>query len=130
MSRYGLSPAVPNGAVAGDGDRAVAYADRIIDRQLNKARGVLTFDSILVASSKIGSTTDRLTMGMAALSALICLVLLWVYWGSPSQYQSYLSEVSETIPTIRKRTFILAAAIALAIAATIAMLAHQFVRFG
>lgn len=34
---------------AGEGDRAIVYVERVLDRQINKLRGVLSFDALLMA---------------------------------------------------------------------------------
>lgn len=76
------------------GDRLISYAERIIDRQINKARGILPFNSIVIAAFGFerGEIDEGLTvlnnvdvrfmlvlaMALLALSSLLCLGLMLV----------------------------------------------------
>ena len=101
-------------------DRAVAYTDRQVDRQINKARGILPFNSIIMTVLSFErsrmhlptlSTTefwDALILYWLPTSAFIavlvilgtsswlCLNLFLVHWNK-GHYGGYEAEVKETL---------------------------------
>lgn len=97
--RYGS--AIPQnwskGSNCPKGDMPVAAMDRIVDRQINKARGILPFNSLLMAiitfensallrlsdhvlKVKISLLQTAVLYGLA-LSSILLLELFWVHWG-------------------------------------------------
>jgi hypothetical protein len=96
-----------------DQDRAVAYIDRVIDRQLNKCRGVLTFNGLLLASVKLlldnvlkepsscWQTTGLVSLCACAaglmLSSLVLLNLLFVHWRIGGTYKTFGSEFATSV---------------------------------
>jgi hypothetical protein len=114
-------------------DRLVSYAERIIDRQINKARGILPFNSIVIAAFGFerGQIDQSLTvlknvdvrfmlvlaMALLALSSLLCLVLMLVRYG-PS-YAAFAAEIQSTIHLVRQRSVVLEVAIICSIVALV-----------
>ena len=137
--RY-LDKAYPN-YVANDpndrtgADRLVSYAERIIDRQINKARGILPFNSIVIAAFGFerGQIDQSLTvlnnvdvrfmlvlaMALLALSSLLCLVLMLVRYGPLASYAVFAAEIQSTIHLIRQRSVVLEVAIICSIVALV-----------
>jgi hypothetical protein len=106
------------------GDRAVGYLERIVDRQINKARGILTFVVILIAVngllvsdvhslSKVRphllmmKNLEHYIIGGLYISALLMLEFLWVRWGDPENYAMFTKEITESVKVIRKRSVIM-----------------------
>lgn len=99
------------------GDAAVAYVDRIIDRQLTKARGILAFDGLILAflgliSHGVG-TLDvvahhqvpvLLLMGLLAISSGICLFQFRARWGYVADFATFSREMAATLALARRRS--------------------------
>jgi hypothetical protein len=93
-------------------DRAVAYLDRIIDRLINKARGVVTFNSIgnatvaLVLRQSHGLLSYLLLAGfvMLAFSRFILLYTMFLgFFGSEEDYRNFEAECENTAVLIMSR---------------------------
>jgi hypothetical protein len=112
----------------------LSYLERVIDRQINKARGILPFNSVILAVLSIERSRIPFSLhdpegwhtyllaflflvmfGLAASSAL-CLVLFVVHWGPASQYGEFNTEVEGTVSLIRIRSVLLQYAIVLSAA--------------
>lgn len=68
---------------------AVAYIDRVIDRQLNKAGGLLTFNSVLIAALNLlgdGAFLTNVGSLTAIVSCLPLLFMMYVIWAPAGQY--------------------------------------------
>jgi hypothetical protein len=106
-------------AIAQIEDRALTYVERVIDRQINKVRGILTLDSILIVASRELITQDKekwriwyfLIKGLLEFGTY-CLILaiglsvylLFVRIGNDENiYCNIQAEFNETIELIRKR---------------------------
>ena len=124
----GDDPAEDNAASIQNGDRAVAYADRIIDRQINKARGILPFNSIIMAALSIERSripapglNDLLSwtsivnywiptgcffviVVILGLSSWYCLLLFLVRWAPSDEYTNFRAEFYRTFDLINKRS--------------------------
>ncbi|MGN6818004.1 MAG: hypothetical protein ACTHJR_04975 [Sphingomonas sp.] len=100
------------------GDAAVAYVDRIADRQLTKARGILSFDGLILAflgliarsSEKLDIATAHmvpvlLLMGLLAGSSAICLFLFRARWGYVADLSTFSREIAATLALARRRSF-------------------------
>jgi hypothetical protein len=111
-----------------NGDRLVAYADRTIDRQINKARGILPFNSIIMTVLSIErnrlptpAINDIWTSGslyqywlptvvfLAILltlgfSSWYCLSLFLVRWGPHEEYITFRDEFDRTIDLVNRRS--------------------------
>jgi hypothetical protein len=103
----------------------IGYLERVADRQINKARGILTVNIFLIGingfvysilhSSKAWEVSmilmfknlDRYIFIGLAISALLMFEMLWVRWMVPEAYGSFSREITETAKVLRKRTFIL-----------------------
>jgi hypothetical protein len=114
------TPDEADAAFKASADRAVAYVDRLIDRQINKARGILPFNSLIMAVFSFERTQmpvhlpngthlwDSLVLYWLPTSAFVaillvlgvsswlCLDLFLVFWRM-DQYATYRDEVYGTI---------------------------------
>src|SRR6266851_5032792 len=106
-----------------DAERAMAYVDRAIDRQINKARGILPFGSLIIAVMSIEKT--RMTYGLTwhdplhdwlifymyavivglAYASYLCLELFNAHWGDMEVYEKFSRELDATIKTVRNRSY-------------------------
>lgn len=107
---------------------ALAYADRVVDRQINKARGILPFNSILIATLSLENRNgvdpatsyilEYLSYPIIAglfLSSILLLELFWVHWGKKSEYENFKAEVITGLVMARDRSTILDMSIILSI---------------
>jgi hypothetical protein len=94
----------------------VNYLERIIDRQINKARGILPFNSVIIAA--LGIEHSHLTppleivglsvnlmlwyvIALLVISSALCLHLFLVVWGPSYDFQG---EVAHTASLILSRS--------------------------
>jgi hypothetical protein len=99
-----------------DADRAIAYIDRVMDRQINKARGILPFNSILLAILSFGSVhlgdAKWLVAGLLVVSSLFCFLMFPVQWAKGSEpYSSFSKELADSVETARWRSIFIEIAI-------------------
>ena len=100
------------------GDAAVAYVDRIIDRQLTKARGILAFDGLMLAFLGLIARNSApldvvslhpapvlLLLGLLAASSVICLMLFRARWGYVADLRTFSREIAATLALARRRSF-------------------------
>ncbi len=100
------------------GDAAVAYVDRIIDRQLTKVRGILAFDGLILTFLGLVSrglpmldiadhhkTPVLVLMGLLAASSGICLFQFRARWGYVADLRTFSREISATLDLARRRSF-------------------------
>lgn len=85
-------------------DRLLAYVDRLIDRQINKARGILPFNSIIIAAlafegKRISSASEPILHQLfifviisLVVSSGLSLYLFRVTWSNNVNPQSFASE--------------------------------------
>lgn len=101
-------------------DRALTYVERVIDRQINKVRGILTLDSIFIVASRELFEKSKESSGVVYIIdqgllefGIYCLIasiglslfLLFVRIGRDgSKYANIQDEFNETVELIRKRT--------------------------
>jgi hypothetical protein len=116
-------------------DRLISYAERIIDRQINKARGILPFNSIVIAAFGFerGEIAEGLTvlnnvdvrfmlilaMALLALSSLLCLGLMLVRFGPLASYAVFSTEIHSTIHVVWQRSVVLEVAVICSIVALV-----------
>lgn len=103
-----------------EGDRAMSYVERVIDRQINKIRGVLSFDAIVLALVSLelrrinadGALSDGdafLVAGLLASGALViaaclkCLHMFRVEVAQPAHFGTFKAEFNSTIDLIIAR---------------------------
>jgi hypothetical protein len=103
-----------------EGDRAMAYLERVIDRQINKIRGVLSFDAIVLAlislelrrvsgTGALSIAETFLICGLLASGALVmmaclrCLAMFRVEVEQPDNFASFSSEVNSSMDLIVSR---------------------------
>ncbi|SRR5258708_1903070 len=102
-------------------DRLIGYLERVVDRQINKARGILPFNSIIIAAFSFerthlppALTISHLdinalllaTMALLVISSALCLILFLVRWGTSADYE-FEAEVRNTVGLVRGRSKVL-----------------------
>lgn len=106
-------------------DRAVDYVYKIADRQINKARGLLSYNALLFGAFRIvrpinGSTPFAVTIG--SLSALVScfplLFLMYVAWGTRSDWRKSENDFHAMCSLIYRRSYFLTVALIISIFAT------------
>jgi hypothetical protein len=108
-------------------DRIVAYADRLVDRQINKARGILPFNSLIMTvfifeRSHMSVSLPEESWAYESLflywmptsafivillilgtSSWLCLDLFFVHWRKENQYQTFRQEAEATVRLFNAR---------------------------
>src|SRR5260221_8423651 len=119
----------------GTSEDAVEYIYRIMDRQINKAIGLLAFNALLFAALTLvdarkafeglswWSKAPVTGAALALLSCLPILVILWLKWGSPRDLGSPDAELQAAMKVIWLRTHCLSASLYLSSVATLTALA-------
>jgi hypothetical protein len=100
----------------------LSYLERVIDRQINKARGILPFNSIILALITFGrdwsmyQASDpicwhRLALGALCvapfglvISSFLCLWIFLVRWAEKNEYAQFDKEITSTFKILRKRS--------------------------
>jgi len=129
---------LPTGPIPADNqperaDSVIAYVERIVDRQINKARGILPFNSIIIAALSFEKARSAqspvagginlgwlllfVTLGLAISSAL-CLRMFFVRWTS-TDYGYFHLEFESTMEMIVRRSKIVEWATVIALASLI-----------
>ena len=116
-------------------EKASEYLYRVLDRQINKARGLLTYNGLLLASFNFVTRTQAnpppskpvlVVAGaggaLALLSCLPLLVLMVVKWGDPAWYKDAESDCKATLQTVWQRTGWVRLSLGLSLVATLAAL--------
>jgi hypothetical protein len=114
-------------------DRAVVYIHRELDRQINKVRGILTFNGIFfVVARTYYHTAQDLTGEVIAVAAVfyllisiaVALVIFIVRWVHQPDYADFQVELQSLATVVRERTFWInyAAIMSLASAVAVAIL--------
>lgn len=108
---------------------AVEYVDRVIDRQINKANGLLAFDGLLftalsVVSPGTGSTpiSIKIGSGLALVAALPLILLLVVSFGKIDDYTTPSADFTKKCQTIYWRTYAICFSVLFSIAAALTSL--------
>jgi hypothetical protein len=125
-----------------DGDRVVAYVERIVDRQINKGRGILPFNSILMSflafeAQRHIQISDQLLLdnvrnlhpwilAALAISSVLLLELFWVRWSKRRIYTSFSEELTSACVLVRDRSLVLDVAIILSLASVVSILVVEF----
>ncbi|MDB5679760.1 hypothetical protein [Sphingomonas bacterium] len=120
-ARFEKSAAAPPEAIDQHptyGDAAVAYVDRIIDRQLTKVRGILAFDGLILTFLGLISRGAAMLdiadhhevpvlslMALLAASSAICLFQFRARWGYVADLQTFSREIAATLALARRRSF-------------------------
>jgi hypothetical protein len=92
----------------------MAYSQRLIDRQLNKARGILTFNALFFGVSF--QIKNIYSQSLSILACIICLWLCHVTWSKDnSVYKTFEAEETHSFHTSRKRSIGLTLSIFLSI---------------
>lgn len=103
-------------------ETAVAYVERVSDRQINKARGLLSYNALLVAIFELSESQDLIKHigSLSALSsALLLLILMYVVWGACDQYRSASEDFKRGCEILYRRAWILTLSLIASIAATV-----------
>jgi hypothetical protein len=106
---------------------AVEYADRMIDRQINKANGLLAFNAILFTALTLKPNSAQPTLttigSVAALIATIpLLLLLIVKFGSINEYKCPQDDFKASCRTFYIRTYAIAISVLCSLVATLVSL--------
>jgi hypothetical protein len=104
-------------------DRLITYVERIVDRQINKARGILPFNSIIIGVLSFERYRLDTQNGMYAgfdlvvlllftmlclgISSYLCLWLFLVRWGKDENYGAFDTELKSTLFLIRWRSILI-----------------------
>jgi hypothetical protein len=107
----------------GNADRLITYVERIVDRQINKARGILPFNSIIIGvlsferyrlDTQHGTYAGfdlvillLFTMLCLGISSYLCLWLFLVRWGKDENYGAFDMELKSTLFLIRWRSILI-----------------------
>jgi hypothetical protein len=112
-----------------DPEKGVEYVYRILDRQINKARGLLTYNALLFATfrlfasdtnpSAISSSWIKCGAGAALFSCCVLLTLLWVWWGSSDDYRTAANDLIAALDRTMRRTQLISLALALSAISTL-----------
>jgi hypothetical protein len=117
-------------------DRAILYLERVIDRMINKARGILPFNTIVITLvsielSRANQSTlvhifDGLSLSLFSvceislflltISSIILMTLFWVNFGEVDHVETFSKEAEETVYIIRRRAIRLQIAVFLSFA--------------
>jgi hypothetical protein len=109
------------------GDRLMSYVERIIDRQINKARGILTFDGIMIVAVRYYDTPPATPPNVAYvlstqalwIAILLCLFLCWVHWGKPDRKPDFETEFEDSAALIRNRSILVQWAVYLSVGSVV-----------
>lgn len=114
-----------------EADRALTYVERVIDRQINKVRGLLTFGGILIIAIKTLHPTDSadnlsqilISIANACVwtAVIICLRLFFVHLNLQLDRSDFAAEIDETVEVIRKRTILIQIAVGLSLISVFAL---------
>jgi hypothetical protein len=116
-------------------DRLITYIERVIDRQINKARGILPFNSIIIAVFSLATGrlpanelviwhVDMVVMLLFAIaglavSSVLCLILFLFYWWNSEDPKSFDVEFEDTLDIVRRRSTIIQWATMISLAALV-----------
>jgi len=96
-----------------DPEEAVKYLIGTLDRQINKAGGLLSFNALLFAAfTLVTERTARpsLPIEIGRITTLLVpvptLLLLWVRWGTAAEHESAATDVASLVSTLRWRTWL------------------------
>ena len=102
-------------------DRVIAYIERVVDRQINKVRGILPFNSIIIAvfsfeNAKLQPPHDPVIFNVnvrwlmlfvilgLAISNALCLKLFFVRWATAREYAFFHNEFANGLDVILRRS--------------------------
>jgi hypothetical protein len=108
------------------------YLYRVLDRQINKARGLLTYDALLFTALNFFSRASALTSDpricgvsgvlvgriLALGACAMLLLLLKISWGGAENYSSAEADFTGTLTTVWRRTYWVTVSLYVSIVAT------------
>jgi hypothetical protein len=114
-----------------DPNQLLTYIHRELDRQINKVRGVLTFNAILVVAARVdaaeyglyGKCLLQAALVYVSLSIVVCLYTFLVRWGDLREYDSFDQEFKFKLRHVGERTLTINYALALSMVSAIAIAA-------
>ncbi|MFM0427587.1 hypothetical protein PQQ75_01120 [Paraburkholderia aspalathi] len=113
-------------------EQAFQYLDTVVDRQISKASGLLTFDSILLAvlyaQEALYSPHEWGRMLLTALLFFACLVLfdmLYPNWSSPKSFETAEEDFTGSFNICCSRTQHLFLSMLLSVVALVAMMGAE-----
>ena len=95
-----------------DPEEAVKYLIATLDRQINKAGGLLSFNALLFAAFNL--VTERtshpsIPVEIGRITTLVVpipiLLLLWVRWGAAVEHTTADGDIASLVSTLRWRTW-------------------------
>jgi hypothetical protein len=126
-------------------DRALTYIERVVDRQINKARGILPFNSILlvinglelfnlknaggVAVAALLKNIEHLVLTALAISSIILLEFFSARWPKTPSAADFKQEFTDAVLLSRKRAISLNMAIILSVLSLLGLAAVGVVSF-
>jgi len=123
-------------------EKGVDYINRVLDRQINKARGLLTYNALLVTAinTVVVARTPRgavpvfmhwIDIGriLALASCIPLLAIFYLIWGPAEVFKDAASDFAGTYNTLRQRTYLLTVAIYATLLATLIALCLVLSRF-
>ncbi|MFM0670227.1 hypothetical protein [Paraburkholderia sediminicola] len=139
LRRYGAA-FQNNGVVDSDADAtkraweyAFQYLDRVVDRQISKASGLLTFNSILLvvlygqdALFKCREPWRIVLTTLLIVSCFIMLDMLYVNWSDPSNFESAKKDFEGSLDICSSRTRHLFLSLVLSSLAVLIMLFAEY----
>lgn len=106
----------------GNESNAFEYMERVLDRQISKASGLLSYNSILVAALSFGGFPHwlgKISAAIALFSCLPLLLMLYVSWHEAEVYQQAKSDFQSSCVTCYWRSYLLTISLLLSTIATI-----------
>jgi hypothetical protein len=106
------------------GETLISIMGRITDRQINKARGILPFNSVLLAilayeKDHLNQTNSLVLIALLSLSSLCCLFMFPVKWTRSDPSTSISKEFDGLVRIARQRSMLIECAIEASAAALI-----------
>jgi len=108
-----------------DAEEAVRYANMVLDRQISKASGLLSYNALLLGSFSLithGGSNLTIQASFGSLAALvsagILLILMWMHWGDVAEFQTPEKDLESAMRTIKWRTCLISLALLISGTAT------------
>lgn len=93
-----------------DKELAIDFIYRVLDRQINKALGLLTYNALLFGALSFRVNQSRTAYSGRIIALGSCfplLALIWVNWGSAKRFADAYSHFTSTFTTVVWRTYFL-----------------------
>lgn len=111
----------------GDAEKAFMYIEKVLDRQINKTRGILTSTSILAGVALVMESFGAIIA--AFISVFMLLSIFFVQWDSLPRYQNAEADFKATCRTCYTRSIIMSIAILLSVASIVLLIVDYIIIF-